>query len=103
MAVLTHPVGWRRKAQRDVGAWLTPDEQAAVKVSLAFLRRRFGTWSSLAAAMGTNVYTVKCAAYRGGVSAGIALMAARAAKVPLEDILSGRWPTPGTCPHCGRG
>lgn len=28
--------------------------------------------------------------------------AARLAGVPVEDVLAGRWPVEGACPHCGR-
>jgi hypothetical protein len=31
-----------------------------------------------------------------------AFQLARLVKVPLEDILAGRWPESERCPHCGR-
>lgn len=103
MPILRERVAWSRlKAPR--GADLTPDEQGATKTALAFLLRRFGTWPALAAAMGLKQNTLRYAAgKRGSVTAGVALRAARAAGVPLEDVLSGRWPTATMCPHCGRG
>lgn len=74
-----------------------------MKAALAFLRLRHGTWAALSRAMGLKKATVTAATgKRGGVSAGVALRAARAAGVPLEDVLSGAWPKPGACPHCGR-
>jgi hypothetical protein len=73
---------------------------AHVKAALAFLRDRHGGWRALVDAMGIRVATVLYAAREGkGVSAGVALRTARAA----EDVLSGAFPKPGTCPHCGRG
>lgn len=75
-----------------------------MKAALAFLRARYGTWLAVADAMGLKLATVVYAAKRGkGVSAGVALRTARAAGVPAEDLLSGAFPKPGVCPHCGRG
>jgi hypothetical protein len=82
---------------------LTPEEQKNAKVALRFLAKRHGTARELAAAMGARFATVADAMLsRGTVSAGIALRAARVARVPLEDVLSGAWPPVGACPHCGR-
>jgi hypothetical protein len=102
MAVLTHPVAWRREARRDVEADLSPQEQQNVRKALRSLAKRFGTYAKLATAMRAKEATVMKALYRGPVSAGVALRASRAAKVPLEDILTGAWPKPGMCPYCGR-
>ena len=75
-----------------------------MRTTLAFLLVRYGGWRALAAAMDMKADTVKYAAHpRGGVSAGAALRTARAAGVPVEDVLSGAFPRPGVCPHCGRG
>lgn len=103
MPVLRERVAWSRpKARR--GPDLTPEEAQRVKATLTILKVRYGTWTAVAEAMHLKVATVKYAAERrGGVTAGVALRAARAAGVPVEDILSGAWPKPGMCPHCGRG
>jgi hypothetical protein len=103
MAILREATRWRApKASR--GPDLTADEQARVKVALAFLAKRHRTYRVLAKAMGLKRATVVHAvSKRGSVTAGIALRAARAAGAPLEDVLSGAWPKPGACPHCGRG
>jgi hypothetical protein len=102
MAILKEATRWRApKASR--GPDLTADEQVRVKVALAFLAKRHGTFATLAKAMGLKRATVLYAASkRGSVTAGVALRAARAAKVPLEDILSGTFPKAGSCPMCGR-
>lgn len=106
MPVLAQRVSWRlAKPPRAVGsADLSPEEQERARVAIRFLVKRFGTWGKLAAAMKANVQTVRFAvSARGAVSAGVALRAARAAGVPLEDVLSGAWPSATACPHCGRG
>jgi len=35
------------------------------------------------------------------VSPIVAFRIARLAKVPVDDVLTGRFPAPGTCPYCG--
>jgi hypothetical protein len=102
VAVLSHPIAWRRLAKRDVEADLSVDEQACVRRALRFLAKRHGTYAKLAASMKAKPATVMLAARSGTVSAGIALKAARVAKAPLEDVLAGRWPKPSMCPLCGR-
>jgi hypothetical protein len=53
--------------------------------------------------MGANRETVQRPAKKATrVTAGIALRAARVAGVAQEDVLTGRWPVDGACPHCGR-
>jgi hypothetical protein len=37
------------------------------------------------------------------VSVNMAYRVARMACVPFDDLTSGTYPVPGTCPHCGRG
>src|SRR5579864_9186687 len=99
MAVLTHPVSWRRTARRDTSTDLTPAEQEHVRAALRFLAKRFGDYAKLARAMKTPRETVQRPALRGAtVTAGIALRASRVAKVPMEDILAGAWPSSTMCP-----
>jgi transcriptional regulator with XRE-family HTH domain len=103
MPVLREAKTWSRPKAR-WGPDLSPEEVAHVKAALAFLRIRHGSLRALAGAMGVKVATVSYAACKkGGVSAGLALRAARAAGVPVEEMLAGRYPPPGVCPHCGRG
>jgi hypothetical protein len=102
VAILSHPVAWRRVARRDVEADLTADEQANVRKALRFLAKRYGTFAKLAAAMKAKRATVILAARSGTVTAGTALRASRAAREPLELLLTGAWPKSGMCPHCGR-
>jgi hypothetical protein len=103
VAILSHPISWRRAAQRDVQADLTPEEQENVKEALRFLSKRHGSTGKLAEAMGvTRARVLEASSRARGVTAGLALKASRVAKVPLETILSGAWPKPTACPHCGR-
>jgi len=104
--VLSAPVRWARprdpsKTRRSSD--LTPEEQANAKAALRVLRARVGGARQLAEALSANHATLLAAlSRRGKPSAGLALRAARLAGVPLEDVLSGAWPAPGSCPHCGR-
>ncbi len=103
--VLSAPVRWARprdpsKTRRSSD--LTPDEQANAKAALRVLRARLGGARELAAMLSANLGTLKHAlARKGRPSAGLAVRAARLAGVPVEDVLSGAWPAPGSCPHCG--
>lgn len=82
---------------------LTTEEQANVRTALRVLRLRVGSFSKLAAVLGVTKVTLVHAASKGGrPSVGLALRAARLAYVPLEDILSGRWPGKGPCALCGK-
>jgi hypothetical protein len=38
---------------------------------------------------------------REKVSARLALRMARFAGIPVEDMMAGKYPPEGTCPHCG--
>ncbi|HLK41294.1 MAG TPA: hypothetical protein VKU41_31300 [Polyangiaceae bacterium] len=107
MPILTERVGWKRHRppkETDASSDLSPEEQAHAKAAIRFLGKRFGSYGKLAEAMRAKRATVISAvSARGAVSAGVALRAARAADVPLEDVLAGRWPTATMCPYCGRG
>jgi hypothetical protein len=77
-------------------------EVANVRAALRFLRLRCGTWAVLAQALRFKETTV--ASVAGGhkpVTATIAVRIAKFARVGVDDILAGRFPAPGTCPHCG--
>lgn len=101
MAILTEKKSWTRP-KRARGFELTATEQANVKKALTALRIRMGGWDELAKAIGaTRDAVTKNGNKRGRPTAGMALRAARVAKVSVEEILSGSWPKPGTCPHCG--
>lgn len=80
---------------------LTGKEQANVRAALQFLRSRCGGWEPLAKAIGFKDVTLRAAARGGNVSASIAFRVARLAAIGVDDVLTGRFPEPGTCPHCG--
>jgi hypothetical protein len=102
MPILRERVEWVRPKVRR-GPDLSQEECKHVKTALAFLAKRLGTWDALAQAMGVKKNTIQLAASkRGGVSAGVALRAARAAGIPVEEVLSGAFPRPGSCFACGR-
>ena len=103
MPVLRERVAWSRPRARR-GPDLSPEEASHVRAAIAFLAVRLGGWQALAEAAGVKLATLRYAAKaRGGVSAGVALRVARAAAQPVEAILSGAFPKPGACPHCGQG
>ena len=102
--ILTERVTWkkpRRPNSTRSSFDLTIEEQANVRAALHVLRVRFGGWGPLAVAMQARERTIRSVGAKQVLSAGIALRAARIAGVPMEDVLSGRWPKKGTCPHCG--
>jgi DNA-binding XRE family transcriptional regulator len=73
-------------------------------VALRFLRIRVGTWKMLAKALGFELSTMKNV--DKGVnpaSVNLAFQVSRLAGVPFDDVVTGKYPVKGTCPHCGRG
>ena len=104
MPVLEKPFSWRRSDARAARrAELTAEEQENVRKALRVLRTRHGGQKALAMALGVGVASLMWAmAKRGKPGAALALYAARLAKVPVEDVLAGRFPAEGACPMCGR-
>jgi hypothetical protein len=81
---------------------LTVTEQTNVRTALKFLRSRSGTWETVGKALRLAAETLNgVATGRRTVSPLIAFRIARLAKVPVDDVLTGQFPAPGTCPHCG--
>jgi hypothetical protein len=80
---------------------LTVAEQANVRAALAFLRARCGGWKPLARALRFKATSVANVGHGRAPSASMALRIARLARVGVDDLLAGRFPPPGTCPHCG--
>ncbi len=82
---------------------LTVEEQRNTLAALHFLRTRLGNWKLLAKALGFEPCTLRgVKKRRKRVSINMAYRVARLAGAPFDDVTSGRWPVPGTCPHCGR-
>ncbi len=81
---------------------LTAKEQTNVRAALAFLRLRCGGWGPLSKLIKFKDTTLG-QIHGGGkaVSPTLAFRIARVAKVSVDDVLTGAYPAPGTCPHCG--
>jgi hypothetical protein len=81
---------------------LTPQEQSHVRAALQFLRRRCNGWVPLAAALGFKRTTLSAVAHgHKPVSPTLLIRVAKFAGVTMDDVATGRFPAPGTCPHCG--
>jgi len=81
---------------------LTAEEQERVRAALHYLRMRFGGWYSLARALHFEETTL-CHASRGRrtVTPTMAFRVARLVKVSIDDLLTGKYPSPHACPRCG--
>jgi hypothetical protein len=103
--ILTERASWRKprpsnETRRSTD--LTPDEQVAVRRALHVLRRRLGGWERLAKALRVKATTLTNYGSKRAPSAAVAIRAARLASVSVDELLAGRWPLDGACPHCGR-
>jgi hypothetical protein len=67
-----------------------------VRTALRFLRARCGGVKPMAKALRFSTPTL-----RVGASPTLAFRIARLAGVGVDDILTGKYPPPGVCPHCG--
>jgi hypothetical protein len=80
----------------------TASEVAHVRAALRFLHLRCGRWATLARAIRFKATTLANVA--GGhkpVTATLVVRIAKFASVSMDELLAGRFPAPGTCPHCG--
>jgi plasmid maintenance system antidote protein VapI len=80
---------------------LTDAEQGHVRTALHFLRARCNGWRPLAKVLGTKHLTVARIARGRPVTPTMAFRIARLANVGVDDVLAGRFPPAGACPHCG--
>jgi hypothetical protein len=100
MPTLTKRVEWSRP-RKPRSSELSLDEQANAKAAVRFLRVRLGSWADLAAKTDlSEAILTHSVARQSRITANVALRVARAAGVPLEDILRGAWPGKA-CPLCG--
>lgn len=77
---------------------LSPEEQRHVKTALRYLRARLGGWGPLAKALR---YRPRSLTRGTPLSAKLVFRLARLAEVPVDDVLTGRYPPGGACPRCG--
>lgn len=81
----------------------TDREQAHVRAALNFIRARSGTWDVTAKALRFAAVSLRnVAAGRKPATPALAVRIAKLANVGVDEVLTGRFPAPGTCPHCGR-
>jgi hypothetical protein len=83
---------------------LTAQEQGHVRTALRYLHARSGTWLLVAKIVGGVKESTVSRVAQGhkAASSDVAVRVARAVKVAVDDVLSGRFPAPGACPHCGQ-
>jgi hypothetical protein len=100
----TKRIHWKRERKsRDGIEQLTPEERACIAVALRVLKVRHGSWKPVSKLLGVSVSLLQRAVGKGGrPSAGLAIRVARAAGVPVDDVLTGAFPVLGSCPMCGR-
>lgn len=81
---------------------LDQKEQNHVRSALRFLRRRLGTWATVADALRSAPKTIDNVVNGyNNVSASLAIRVARLAGVMVDDLLVGKFLPPGACPNCG--
>src|SRR5687767_1776710 len=105
MAILRERKVWRRHhpPPADRLDKLYIREQENVRTAMRALHGRLRTWDAVAKAVGVPRKTIeRIMSGERGIPVRLALCAARAARVPVDDVLSGAWPKPGVCPVCGR-
>jgi hypothetical protein len=80
---------------------LTAEEIACVRAAMRFLAKRAGGWEPLAKAIRAKAGNLMRQTKQRTPTAGLAVRLARFAGVPVDDLLAGRFPPSGACPHCG--
>jgi hypothetical protein len=81
---------------------LTATEQTHVRTALKFLRLRCGTWAAVSKALRLGKNSACNVAAGANVTPLVAFRVAQLAKVTVDDVLTGKFPAPGACPHCGQ-
>jgi hypothetical protein len=81
---------------------LSVDEQEHVRNAIHFLRLKLGTWKSLARLLHFEEITLTQSADGSrSVTASMAFRIARVANIKVDELITGHFPVPGTCPRCG--
>lgn len=100
MPILTETQAWRRGSPPRRGT-LTAEQAANVRRAIDALAVSFETPKELASVLGMTLTALWKARSRNRTpSARLALVVAEAAGVPVDDVLTGRWPG-DSCFHCG--
>lgn len=81
---------------------LSAEEEFNVRAALRFLHFQCGGWKPLSKPLRYS-HSALSKVMGGGraVTANLVFRIAKLAKIGVDDILSGRYPPPGTCPNCG--
>lgn len=80
---------------------LTAREQAHARVALRFVKSRCGSWEQIAKLLHMTTKSLQNVSGGATVSASLAFRIARLAKVGVDDLIAGKYPPAGACPHCG--
>jgi hypothetical protein len=83
---------------------ITKEEEAHIRATLAFLHAKIGSWARVAKIVRSRRRTLRRvrAGRRIRTLRALARRLAKIVGVTTADLLAGRFPPPGTCPHCGR-
>lgn len=105
MLRLVHPapqgkVSARPKGRKSPALFPSHEERLRIHAAIRNLARAYGGFDVLGAVMGIPVKTLLRA--KRQASYAIAILAARAAGIPVEQILSGKPHEVGACAVCGR-
>jgi hypothetical protein len=104
MLRLVHPakqgkVSARPKYQRSRKLTPSREEQQRIYVAIRNIARAYGGHDVLAEVMGVSITSLNG---RDAKSYGFAILLARAANIPVEQLLTGKPHEVGACAVCGR-
>jgi hypothetical protein len=88
------------KGRKPPALYPTADERKRIRVAIRNLARAYGGYDVLAAVIGVSANALFCSEKRA--SFGLAVLVARAAGIPVEQLLAGRPHVAGACAVCGR-
>lgn len=92
-----------RKIKKSASLFPTPEEADRIRATMRSLRYAYGGWDVLAGITGIKQTTLENIAHRQSPgSYGVAIAIARAAGIPVEQILRPGVQEAGKCPVCGR-
>jgi hypothetical protein len=82
---------------------LSDEQEEGVRRALGALKIRYGSLNALARSIRVDpTYLNLMFNGRRKVHPGLAICAAQVAGVPVDDVLTGKFPAEGACPYCGR-